>query len=88
MFGGPGTPVHLLCPSSMCKFPGPPGGPLSELTIGSSFFFFFFYKILFILTSQLTNQATRDPQEPGAPILSSMGPPPLPFMAWGTPQCD
>lgn len=47
-----------LCPSSMRKFPGPPGGPLSELTIGS----FFFYKILFIPTSQLRNQATRDPQ--------------------------
>lgn len=86
MFGGPRTPVHPLCPSSICKFPGPEEGPSASSPLGH--LFFFFYKILFIPTSQLRNQATRDPQEPGAPIVSSVGPPALPFMAWGTPQCD
>lgn len=77
MFGGPGTPVHPLCPSSMCKFPGPPGGPLSELTIGS----FFFYKILFIPTSAEEPGhagSTRSQEHPSSArwVYS-----PLPFMA-------
>lgn len=55
MFGGPGTPVHPLCPSSMCKFLVPQEGPSSDSPLGH-----FFYKILFIPTS--AEEPTWDPQ--------------------------